>query len=130
MERQKERQREIKGQSYKEREETGVINKGRQTFSQTDKLSRMLTDKEEDERIDRVYKNSADILPCTALCFSLLRMFLSIVKCLCFAGGWADVRSKIIASLIKGPPHGASSCCQAICSKGRKTKSALHWRMQ
>ena len=59
-----------------------------------------------------------------------LRMFLSIVKCLCFAGGRADVHSKIIASLIKGPPHGASSRCQAICSEGRETESALHWRMQ
>lgn len=81
----------------------------------------MLTDKTENERIDRV-----DILPCTVLFFSLLLIFLPIVKCLCFAGGGDDVHSNIIASLIKGPPHGASSCCQAICSKGKKTKSALH----
>lgn len=39
---------------------------------------------------------------------------------LCWIG--ADVHSKIIASLIKGPPHGTSSCCQAICSTERKKK--------
>lgn len=54
----REREREIKDQSYKEKEETGVINKGRQTFSQTDKLSRTLTDKEEEERIDRVIRTA------------------------------------------------------------------------
>lgn len=40
------------------REETGVINAGRQTFSQTDRLSRMLTDKEEKDRIDRVMRTA------------------------------------------------------------------------
>jgi len=40
MERKIERQRKIKGHRLKEREETGVINKCRQTVSWTDKLSK------------------------------------------------------------------------------------------
>lgn len=54
----KEGRREIKGQSYKEREETRVSNKGRQTFTQTHKVSRLLTDKEEEQRIDRVIRTA------------------------------------------------------------------------
>ena len=98
-----------------------LMQADRRSVRQTDRLNRMLTERERGQNRNRQgYEDSADILSCTVLCFSLLRMLLSIVKCLCFAGGGADVHSEIIASLIKGPPHGASSCCQAICSKGKK----------
>lgn len=71
-EREGERGRKIGREEEREREggETGVINRGRQTFSQTDKLSGTSTDKEEEGR-RQGYKDSADTPPCTVLCFSL-----------------------------------------------------------
>lgn len=67
-------------------------------------------------------KNRSDILSCIVLCFSLLRMFLSIVKCLCFAGGWADVHSNIIASLIKALHMAPPLVAKQYALRGKRPK--------
>lgn len=73
-------------------------------------------------------RNCADSLPCSAPFQSFTHRFTQQTNVCALLGFAADVHSKIIASLIRGPPHDASSRGQAICSKEIKN-SVFHWRV-
>lgn len=85
---------EIKGQNNKSREATGVINSDGRTFSQPDKLSGMLRDKDGGEgRLDfKERRRQSAMFRTVSVFYALLH---SIDKCLCFAGFAADVIQRL-----------------------------------